>query len=265
MNEIQVFTNELFGSIRTLEQNDGNVLFCGSDVAKALGYAIPSKAVNTHCKGVSKLEVPTNGGIQQMLFITEGDMYRLITHSKLPDAEKFEQWVFDEVIPSIREHGYYLNEKNIENNIIKHINSEIYKLNEKVLNIEKEIMFQNNSPVENKNKNEFDVGSHWMNNVMNLKFTKISDYFNISIDEVYYEIFVKLENMFNIHIKEVYSSYCFSNKMNYNPTYKNFMKAISYDYVLRNATEKIVNDTLVKNGMRKSKKNYSEKIKTVFD
>lgn len=145
-------------------------------------------------------------------------------------------------------------EKNIENNIIKYINSEIYKLNEKVLNIEKEIMFHNNSPVENKNKNEFDVGSHWMNNVMNLKFTKISDYFNISIDEVYYEIFVKLENMFNIHIKEVYSSYCFSNKMNYNPTYKNFMKAISYDYVLRNATEKIVNDTLVKNGMRKSKK-----------
>ncbi len=263
MNEIQVFTNELFGSIRTLEQNDGNILFCGSDVAKALGYAIPSKAVNTHCKGVSKLEVPTNGGIQQMLFITEGDMYRLITHSKMPDAEKFESWVFDEVIPSIRKHGYYLNEKNIENNIIKYINSEIYKLNEKVLNTEKETMFQNNSYIEN--KNEFDVGSHWLYKVMDLKLKKISDYFNISIDEIYYNVFIKLEKMLNIHIKEVYSSYCFSNKINYNPTYKNFMKAISCDYVLRNATEKIVNDTLVKNGMRKSKKNYSEEIKIVFD
>ena len=114
MNEMQIFTNELFGSIRTLEENDGKVLFCGSDVAKALGYAIPSKAVNTHCKGVSKLEVPTNGGIQQMLFITEGDMYRLITHSKLPDAEKFESWVFDEILPSIRKHGAYLTDNALE-------------------------------------------------------------------------------------------------------------------------------------------------------
>lgn len=114
MNEIQIFTNALFGSVRTLEQNDGKVLFCGSDVAKALGYAIPSKAVNTHCKGVSKLEVPTNGGIQQMLFITEGDMYRLITHSKLPDAEKFERWVFDEILPTIHKHGAYMTEQTIE-------------------------------------------------------------------------------------------------------------------------------------------------------
>lgn len=67
--------------IRTLEEN-GKVLFCGSDVAKALGYAIPTKAVNTHCKGVSKMEAPTTSGVQTMLFISEGDVYRLITHSK---------------------------------------------------------------------------------------------------------------------------------------------------------------------------------------
>ena len=89
MNEMQIFTNELFGSIRTLEENDGKVLFCGSDVAKALGYAKPQNAIATHCKGALKRGIPTNSGIQQMLFITEGDMYRLITHSKLPDAEKF--------------------------------------------------------------------------------------------------------------------------------------------------------------------------------
>ena len=92
-NGIQVFMNEVFGEIRILEQNDGKVLFCGKDVADSLGYAIPSKAINAHCKGVSKLEVPTNGGIQNMLFITEGDLYRLITHSRRPDAEKFERWV----------------------------------------------------------------------------------------------------------------------------------------------------------------------------
>ena len=106
-NGIQVFMNEVFGEIRILEQNDGKVLFCGKDVADSLGYSIPSKAINAHCKGFSKLEVPTNGGIQNMLFITEGDLYRLITHSRRPDAEKFERWVFDDVLPSIRKHGSY--------------------------------------------------------------------------------------------------------------------------------------------------------------
>ncbi len=108
MNNLEIFKNNEFGEIRTIIEN-GKVLFCGSDTAKALGYVIPSKAVNTHCKGVSKMEVPTKGGIQEMLFITEGDVYRLITHSKLPSAEKFESWVFDEVLPTIRKTGGYVN------------------------------------------------------------------------------------------------------------------------------------------------------------
>lgn len=107
MNELKIFKNEEFGEIRTVEI-EGKPFFCGSDVAKALGYAIPSKAVNTHCKGVSKMEAPTNGGIQELLFIPEGDLYRLIVSSKLPTAEKFEHWVFDEVLPSIRKHGGYI-------------------------------------------------------------------------------------------------------------------------------------------------------------
>lgn len=113
MNNLQIFTDVEFGQIRTTEES-GNVLFCGSDIARALGYAIPSKAVNTHCKGVSKMEVPTNGGMQQMLFIPEGDLYRLIINSKLPSAEKFENWIFDEVLPSIRKHGAYLTDEKIE-------------------------------------------------------------------------------------------------------------------------------------------------------
>lgn len=114
-NELKIFENPEFGSIRTLEK-DGKILFCGSDIAKALGYAIPSKAVNTHCKseGVSKMEVPTNGGMQEMLFITEGNVYRLITHSKLPAAEQFERWVFDEVLPDIRKHGAYMTADTLE-------------------------------------------------------------------------------------------------------------------------------------------------------
>lgn len=114
MNQIQIFNNPEFGEIRTIEENE-QVLFCGSDIAKALGYAIPSKAVNTHCKGVSKMEAPSAGGVQQMLFIPEGDVYRLIAHSKLPAAEKFERWVFDEVLPTIRKHGAYMTPEQIEN------------------------------------------------------------------------------------------------------------------------------------------------------
>ena len=107
MDKLQVFNNPEFGEVRTLEEN-GVVLFCGSDVAKALGYAIPTKAVNTHCKGVSKMEAPTSGGIQKLLFIPEGDVYRLVLNSKLPTAERFTDWVTSEVLPSIRKHGGYI-------------------------------------------------------------------------------------------------------------------------------------------------------------
>jgi len=106
-NKIEIFDNMEFGSIRTI-QDGKNILFCGYDVAKSLGYAIPSKAVNTHCKGVSKMEVPTSGGVQRLLFIKECDVYRLIAHSKLPSAEKFENWIYEEVLPTIRKHGMYI-------------------------------------------------------------------------------------------------------------------------------------------------------------
>lgn len=82
--------------------------FCGSDVAKALGYSNPRKALSDHCKGVTKRYTPTSDGEQEMSFIPEGDVYRLIASSKLPSAEKFEKWVFDDVLPSIRKHGAYL-------------------------------------------------------------------------------------------------------------------------------------------------------------
>lgn len=66
------------------------------------------KAIRTHCKGVSEMDIPSKGGVQCMKIIPEGDIYRLIVRSKLPSAEKFEKWVFDEVIPSIRTNGGYI-------------------------------------------------------------------------------------------------------------------------------------------------------------
>lgn len=106
MNELTVFQNEQFGTVRIIEEN-GKTLFCGSDVARALGYSNPNKAINDHCRAITKRSTPISGKIQEINFITEGDVYRLIAHSKLPAAERFESWVFDEVIPSIRKTGGY--------------------------------------------------------------------------------------------------------------------------------------------------------------
>ena len=104
---MEVFNNEQFGSVRIIEE-DGKVLFCGVDVAKALGYTNPRKAVRDHTKGGTFRSTPTAGGMQDMSFVPEGDVYRLITHSKLPSAERFERWVFDEVLPTLRQTGSYV-------------------------------------------------------------------------------------------------------------------------------------------------------------
>lgn len=113
MNELMIFSNEEFGSVRTIEI-DGKPYFVANDVAKALGYVETAKAVRTHCKGVSEVDIPTNGGLQKAKVIPEGDIYRLIIRSQLPDAEKFETWVCDEVIPSIRKNGGYIsNQENL--------------------------------------------------------------------------------------------------------------------------------------------------------
>lgn len=106
MNELQIFNSGEFGEIRTAEI-DGKPYFVGTDVAKALGYNNPRDAVSRHCKGVVKRDTPTSSGIQSMSYINEGDLYRLIMKSKLPSAEKFESWVMDEVLPTIRKTGSY--------------------------------------------------------------------------------------------------------------------------------------------------------------
>lgn len=112
MNKIQTFSNVEFGEIRTTEV-DGKPYFVGSDIAKILGYKEPHKAISRHCKGGIKRTVPTNGGDQELVVIPEGDVYRLIIKSKMPSAEKFESWVMDDVLPSIRKYGIYATENTI--------------------------------------------------------------------------------------------------------------------------------------------------------
>lgn len=110
--EIEIFKNEEFGEIRTVLDENSKVLFCGSDVAKILGYVNTSKALKDHCRCITKCYIPHPQSLDKRIeisFIPEGDVYRLIAHSKLPAAEKFESWIFDEVLPTIRKTGGYIN------------------------------------------------------------------------------------------------------------------------------------------------------------
>lgn len=105
-NEVTVFQNEQFGQVRTIVEGN-EVLFCGSDVATALGYSNPNKAIKDHCRAITKRSTPISGKMQDINFILQNDVYRLIVRSKLPEAQKFESWVFDEVLPSISKTGEY--------------------------------------------------------------------------------------------------------------------------------------------------------------
>ncbi len=110
MNKMEIFKNSEFGSIRIIQEGE-KLLFCGKDVAEALGYSLARKAISDHCRCVLKRNVPhpqSEAKMMQMTFIPEGDVYRLIVHSKLPSAERFEKWVFEEVLPAIRKHGAYM-------------------------------------------------------------------------------------------------------------------------------------------------------------
>lgn len=108
MSNLQTYTNEQFGSIRTVEDS-GNTFFCARDIATILGYSNTTKAVNDHCRGITNRYpiIDALGRTQEATFITESDVYRLIVSSHLPTAEQFERWLFDEVVPSIRKHGLY--------------------------------------------------------------------------------------------------------------------------------------------------------------
>ncbi len=123
MSNITVFKNNQFGEVRTIDESNG-IYFCGRDVATVLGYSNTKDAIIRHCRkgGVVKRDLTDNlGRTQQAAFIDEGNLYRLIAHSKLPTAEQFERWVFDEVLPTIRKTGEYkakpsdeLRRKNVE-------------------------------------------------------------------------------------------------------------------------------------------------------
>lgn len=116
MNEIKIYENTEFGSVRTLEINN-EPYFVGKDVAEILGYANPQKAIRAHVdeedRGVNEMDTP--GGRQELIIVNESGLYSLILSSKLPNAKKFKHWVTSEVLPSIRRHGMYATDELLNN------------------------------------------------------------------------------------------------------------------------------------------------------
>ena len=112
MNELQIFSNEQFGSVRVIEQN-GEPWFVGKDVADILGYTNQNEAIRDHVDEEDKLNSQTLSSFELNLgqrggwLINESGLYSLIMSSKMPKAKQFKRWVTSEVLPSIRKHGLY--------------------------------------------------------------------------------------------------------------------------------------------------------------
>jgi len=145
-NELTVFENEKFGKLEVLVEN-GKEYFPATETAKILGYKDPNKAINTHCKKdgwVIRPVIDRLGRTQEKKFINEGNLYRLIAKSNLPQAEVFESWVFDEVLPTIRKTGMY-----VTDNVWDTIMNDPEKLGEVLINYgkvkkEKELLEEEN-------------------------------------------------------------------------------------------------------------------------
>ena len=114
---IQIFTNEVFGEIRTCQVNN-QIMFVGKDVATALGYAKPENAIATHVDTEDKTTTLIQGTgsnyKSKMVIINESGLYSLVLSSKLPQAKEFKRWVTSEVLPQIRKTGGYIPTRDAE-------------------------------------------------------------------------------------------------------------------------------------------------------
>lgn len=120
MTDVKNFNSPMFGELRVTRNEKGELLFCLKDVCDSLGLQVGATAKRLEQQVISSINVLTNGGSQQMYFVTEPDLYRCIFQSRKPTARKFQDWVFNEVLPSLRTTGAYVvaKEEDSEEDII---------------------------------------------------------------------------------------------------------------------------------------------------
>lgn len=116
MTDIQIFSNPQFGEIRITISEDDKPMFCLADVCKALEISnVGNVKQRLSEKGVRNMDTLTAGGVQSMTYINEANLYKCIFQSRKPEAEKFQDWVYEEVLPTIRKHGIYATPQTIDN------------------------------------------------------------------------------------------------------------------------------------------------------
>lgn len=120
MTDVKFFNSPMFGELRVTRNGKGELLFCLKDVCDSLGLQVGATAKRLEQQVISSINVLTNGGSQQMYFVTEPDLYRCIFQSRKPTARKFQDWVFNDVLPSLRTTGAYVvaKEEDSEEDII---------------------------------------------------------------------------------------------------------------------------------------------------
>mgnify|MGYP005873164229 CR=1 FL=1 len=194
MNELMLFNNEEFGEIRGVEI-EGKPYVVANDVAKLLGYKNISDAISRHCKYIVKYDIPhpqSNSKTIEVNMIPEGDVYRLIIKSKLPSAQKFEEWVMDEVLPSLRKTGKYEIQTNNElpqllndmTQLVKDIEDKIEKQNIQINEQDKQIE-EIKHLVGIRAKDVFDYGKIIKEH---LGISKVNKDYNIIKEMFFYEV-----------------------------------------------------------------------------
>lgn len=246
-NNLQVFSNQDFGSVRTI-QIDNEPWFVGKDVTKILGYSNSRKAISDHVdnedKGVTKCD--TLGGTQNLVIINESGLYSLIISSKLPNAKKFKHWITSEVLPSIRKTGGYGNNDTL-----------VYKMFEAFTETLKGIQSDINEIKEEKNKalkaNKYSRFKTRMFEKMNM----LADYFNCTLREIMSNLFIEMENTYDIDIRD-YSYECTLKTGVDNP--------LTLDVVDSNDKLKDCFEAVVDNEMSKAGLEYKNRIRpTIFN
>lgn len=224
MNQSNIISveNSEFGELNII-LIDGKEYFPATQCAKILGYSNPYDAIKRHCKedGVVKREGVSNTTNQhgvttqqvtEIKYINEGNLYRLIVRSELPAAERFEMWVFDEVLPSIRKTGGYIIDNRI-NDFLTNPNSPLYDKFQKIENFMKDITEIINSRYEQKVVSGTKSVEQWKKEIGKPYKSKIVEILNIEDKEAYNRIYSLMRTQFGFSIEtaklEFYRDYGF--------------------------------------------------------
>ena len=178
----EIFNYQNLGKVRVQVDNQGNPWFCLSDVCQVLGISDSNVLTRRlHPKGACLTPTPTNGGIQNMVFVDEGNLYMAIGRSRKPEAQPFMEWIFREVIPMIRRTGMYLDDDTLNN-----LKSNPRSLGELITNYENEVNSLRNENKELQARLEaYDSYAREKDGQINELWDKLAEYEDVEDEEDY--------------------------------------------------------------------------------